>query len=368
MRDAAYESLLKSRRQELHRKIAGVIEERFPATADTEPELLAHHYSEARQFEKAIPLWHNAGRLALRRFALREAIAHLEKDLDLVSARPPSAERHRQEVDLRCLLGTTWFALRGWQAQEVWDSLHPALQLATSLRRNDALLPIFFGLWDNVLVRGRVAESLAWVKHIQGAAETYHDSGLRSLGHMTAVNSYFWFGEPIKAREHADQVLVQDEENRLRDLVGVLNHDPKTHSLTWAGLSTWAVGYPEQAITICHARDSLARRIGHPFDLGVTLTVGSMIFDFLREPEEALKRGQEAAGLGRDNNLVLLTEMLAPLHSGVALIRNGPVAGGIPSLKAGLAVWEESGARIRIPYAKSVLARALRNSAISIMR
>ena len=146
VQDAAYDSLLKSRRQELHGKIARVIEERFPNIEATEPELLAHHYTEAKQPEKAIPLWQKAGSLALKRMALAEAIAHLNKGLELVAALPPSAERDGSELDLRTLLGTAWMALKGWSAQEVWDSLHPALALANSLRRHDALVRILWGL------------------------------------------------------------------------------------------------------------------------------------------------------------------------------------------------------------------------------
>jgi predicted ATPase len=88
VRDAAYESLLKSRRQELHGKVARVIEKRYPATEDIERELLAHHYTEARQSRKAIPLWRKAGELALKRMALTEAIHHLEKGLSLIAALP----------------------------------------------------------------------------------------------------------------------------------------------------------------------------------------------------------------------------------------------------------------------------------------
>ena len=204
----AHDFLLKSRRQELHGRIGRVIEERFPQTDDTEPELLAHHYTEAKQLQKAIPLWQKAGSLALKRLALTEAIAHLNKGLDLVAALPSSAERDGKEVDLRSLLGTAWIALRGWAAQEVWDSLHPALGLANSLRRNDALVSIFFGLWAYVLVTEPVAELVCWVRQILDAAEAYHDPDLLILGHYVAMNSYFWLGELIKAREHTDQMLA----------------------------------------------------------------------------------------------------------------------------------------------------------------
>ncbi len=150
VQDAAYNSLLKSRRQELHAKIARVIEQRFPNIKTTEPEVLAHHLTEAGLCEAAIPLWQAAGELALKRMALTEAIAHLTQGLELVSALPRSSERDASELGLRTRLGTAWLALRGWACPEVWTSLHPALALAKSLERHDALLPILFGLTCNI--------------------------------------------------------------------------------------------------------------------------------------------------------------------------------------------------------------------------
>jgi predicted ATPase len=125
-----------------------VIEERWPQIEATEPELLAHHYTEAKEPEKAIPLWQTAGSLARGRMALTEAIAHLNKGLELVAAMPPSAERDGMELDLRTLLGTAWMALRGYPAEEVWDSLFPALGLANALR---ATTPCCRSSWDCTL-------------------------------------------------------------------------------------------------------------------------------------------------------------------------------------------------------------------------
>ncbi len=171
VQDAAYNSLLNRRRQELHAKIARVIETRFPKVEATEPEALAYHYTEAKRPTAAIPLWQKAGSLALKRLALNEAITHLNKGLESVAVMPSSAERDARELDLRSLLGIAWTALGGWYVQEVWDSLHPALALAHTLRRSDALLSILFGHWANVLTRGLLAESLHWVTQIHEAAK-----------------------------------------------------------------------------------------------------------------------------------------------------------------------------------------------------
>ena len=144
VQDAAYDSLLKSRRQELHGKIARVIERRFPTVKVTEPELLAHHLTAAGLAEAAFPLWQEAGELALKRLALTEAVAHLNRGLELLATLPWSLQRDTNELGLRTRLGPAWVMLRGWAVPEIWTNLHPALALAKSLQRHDALVPIFF--------------------------------------------------------------------------------------------------------------------------------------------------------------------------------------------------------------------------------
>ncbi len=359
VQDAAYDSLLRRRRQQLHSKIARLIEERWPQIEATEPELLAYHYTEAKLLPKAIPLWQKAGSLALKHLALTEAIAHLNRALDLVVSLPPSVERDNRVVDLRVLLGTAWIALRGWAVQEVWDTLHPALALASSLRRNDALPPILWGLYINVLCSGRNAESLRWVKEIQDAAEAYHDPDLLILGHYGAMNAYFWLGELLKAREHADRVLALYTEERHGNLLEVLNQDLKTMNLVFLAWMTWMLGYPEKAVEMCAERDAHSRRLGHPFDLGFALTIGGLVFGYLEMPDEVLKRADEAERIGRDNSLPPLTEILAPMARGAALIWKGQFAEGTASLKAAFAVWEAGGARNGIPWSRSLIAEGM---------
>jgi class 3 adenylate cyclase len=236
VQDAAYDSLLRARRQELHSKIATAIEERWPHITATEPELLAHHYTEAKQPEKAIPLWQQAGRLALGGTALVEAIAQLNKGLALVATLPASAERDGSELDLRTLLGLARMRLKGWAAQEVWDSLHPALALANALRRDDAHVSILYGI--HVMTRGRVAESLRWVTQAINAAETCGDSDLLIVAHHAAVSTYFCLGDPIKVQEHAERVLALYGEEQRSHLDGVLATEPKTTSLAYSAQAT----------------------------------------------------------------------------------------------------------------------------------
>ena len=106
--------------------------------------------------------------------------------MELLGTLPPSPERDGKELDLRTPLGTAWMALKGWAAPEVWTSLHPALGLAKSLGRHEALLPIYYGLWSNVLVQGRIAESLDWVNEMLATAEASGDPDLLIVAHWAA--------------------------------------------------------------------------------------------------------------------------------------------------------------------------------------
>jgi hypothetical protein len=330
---------------------------------------LAHHYTEAKQPEKAIPLWQQAGSRALDRLALAEAIAHLNKGLELVAALPASAERDSREVDLRVLSGSAWVKFKGWQVQEIWDTLHPGLALATSLRRNDSLLPILYGLWANVLTLGRLAESLRWIAQISDAAAAYGDPDLVILEHYCAATCYLFFGNPIKAREHADQILsLYSEEQHGCQVLRAINADPKTLALFWGAQATWMLGYPEQAVKMTNAAHHHARQVGHPFELGHALTVGAWVFDHLREHEAYLICAAEAERLGREHNLPVLTEFMAAISCGSALIWKGETAQGMALLKKGLALWEGGGGRLGTPYYRSVLAEAWPNSAISTVR
>jgi ATP/maltotriose-dependent transcriptional regulator MalT len=188
------------------------------------------------------------------------------------------------------------------------------------------------------------------------AAETYGDSDLLLVAHHTAVTAYFWLGDPINTRGHADQVMALYNEERHGHLAGILNHDPKTFSLGFSAQSMWMLGYPEQAISIGAAEDARARHRGHPFELSWVLTFGAQLFGFLGKPDEWLRRIEEADRVGRENSLRFMTECSVPIYSGIALIRRGQTAEGVASLESGLAVWEEGGGRLYIPHLKSVLA------------
>ena len=343
VQDAAYDSLLKSRRKELHEKIARVIEQRFPNIEATEPEVLAHHLTVAGLAEAAIPLWQVAGELAMKRLALAEAISHLDEGLELVFTLPWSSQRDVSELGLRSLLGTAWMARKGWATQEVWTSLHPALALAKSLERHDAMPPIFWGLTSHVHSQGRVRESLRWVEEALDIAKTTGDADLLIASHAMACTSYCCAGNFTKGLEHADKVLNLYDDEKHRHLAEILNEDLKTVAGIFGSMCTWILGYPDRALRLSNEKDAHARWGGHPFGLGFALTNGSHLFDQRFGHNDLRKRGEECERLGRDNSLLVLWAVSAPISFGQALIREGKPAEGIIHFNAGIAAWEANG-------------------------
>ena len=356
VQDAAYDSLLKRRRQALHAKIARMLEGHIPAAKDAQPELLAHHLTAAGETETAIGYWQKAGELALKRLALNEAISHLNKGMEIIGTLPQSPERDGKELDLRTPLGAAWLALKGWAAPEVWSSFHPALGLAKSLSRHETLVPIYYGLYISVQTQGRVAESLDWVNEILATAEASGAQDLLIVGHRAACTAYFWLGDLTQSREHGDRVLALYNEDQHRHLADVMNSDPKTIAGMYVSFGAWMLGYPDRAVQLSDAADAHARRRGNPFDLGIALYLGCWIRDFRCEPERFLARGEEAERHGRAHSLPFVSDVLAQFILGTALLRAGRLAEGILHLRDAMEKSNASGCLTYLPYLRALLA------------
>src|SRR5713101_9959492 len=147
IQDTAYQSLLKSRRQQLHQQIAQVLEEKFSETKETQPELLAHHYTEAGLIAQALPYWRQAGQKAIARSANVEAIAHLTKGLALLKTLPDTLERIQQELMLQITLGPALIAAKGFAAPEVGQAYARAQELCGQIDETPQLFPALFGVW-----------------------------------------------------------------------------------------------------------------------------------------------------------------------------------------------------------------------------
>ena len=359
LRDAAYDSLLKTRRQALHAKIAQVLADDFPATIETEPELLAQHLAAAGQNAQALHYWHQAGMRAIQRLAHKEAVSHLTRGMALIETLPHTPERDATELDLRTPLGTASLALNGWQAPEVWSSLHPALALARSLGRDDALVPIYWGLWVYVLTQGRIDEALGWVEQMLAAGAERGHADVLLMGHRAACVTHFYRGAFAESVAHGERVLGLYDEERHRYVADLVNTDPRTAVGIFMAPALWMLGRADAAVRATAANDAHARRRNHPFDLGYALAWGGEIFDLRGEHEPLLARVAEAEQLGRSHNLPFISDVLAQLMKGLAWLRADRTAEGIAHLRLAMGRWCGNGALALMPYLRATLAEGL---------
>jgi class 3 adenylate cyclase/tetratricopeptide (TPR) repeat protein len=359
VQDAAYESLLKSRRRQLHGDVAHLLQERWPATRDSAPELLAFHHTAAECHRVAAPLWLRAGEAAIGRFALPEAVTHLRTGMSAVSKLRPSKARDRMEISLRTALGPTIVAQRGWGQAEVSDILEPAWRLAQSLKHTTAYLPILSALSVHYMCIDQLTESLRWADRLLKAGAELGDDGLEIVGHRATSACHYWLGEFEAARRSGNEVHRLYNPERHWGLAAFTNTDPYTGEGIYRAQFLWMMGYPDQALAASQATEANARRRGHPFDLAFALTLGAQLFDYLCDSDALLQRTDEAERISKERGIALLGEIMAEISRGVAWLRAGRLAEALTQLDHGIERLMQTGHRIWIWYLRALRAEAL---------
>jgi class 3 adenylate cyclase/tetratricopeptide (TPR) repeat protein len=359
VQDAAYDSLLKSKRQGLHAQIAAAIRERFPAKAETEPELLAHHYTEAGMIPTAIPYWQRAGELAQERVALQEAIRHYERGLELTSTLAPSSARDTWELQLRALLGMAWVELHGYTHPQVEASLEPALRLDQSLDHGDYTLRILWGMWVFRLCTSEFEESLVWAKRLLTRAQETDSENMRIVGHWCACNSNFFLGELLKCVDHANALLGRYDAVRHAHLADLVNHDPKTVALMYRAGAEWALGFPEQAAATAEAAILHADQRRHPFDRCWVRHFGTL---FVYGPRGDLDRAAvliaELESHATEQRLLFMNHVWVPAKRALCLVWADRYAEAFVACGNALKQWIAAGLRIALPQLQAAFAES----------
>lgn len=263
VRDAAYESLLRSRRQELHARIAVVLEENDPDVLDRQPELIAHHLSEARLAERAVPYWQQAADAAAQRQAHQEAIVHCTRGLEMVRLLPDEAQREHYELQLLVRLGNSATSTRGYSAPEVGKSFYRARELCSKLSEERLLHPVLVGLYFYHANKAelRTAETLAL--ELLHLGDTQKDRVLQVDGHKTLLNARYKLGKFAQAQEHLDQGMRLYEEDPWPAALIEQFDDPGPHLLVIGGCVLWIRGYPDRARQAVADAMALGHRHGH---------------------------------------------------------------------------------------------------------
>ncbi len=354
VQDAAYQSLLKRTRQQHHGRVAQVLEER---TAETQPEFLAHHYTEAGLAEQAIPNWQRAGRRAAERSANLEAIAHLTKGLELLLTSPDTPERAKQELALQIALTGPLLATRGYTAPETERTSARALELCRQIGDTPEIFPVLFGRQVFHLVSGRMAKAHQLAEEFLHLADGQQDDAPRLVGHRLHGLVSLCIGNLTAARRHLEQAVALYQPERHRSLIFLYGQDVKVAALSSLHWTLWLLGHPDQALERSQEALDQARALSHAYTLGFALGFIGIV--------DTLRRDWQGARRHTDSGLALAAEHALPHWTGNALLTlgrtlaaQGRVADGIASMKEGLTTYRAHHAAVFVPMYLVWLAEA----------
>jgi predicted ATPase len=357
VQDAAYASLLLSRRQQLHGRIARIVEERFPETVVRQPELLAHHWTQAGLAAKAVPYWEQAGRLAIRRSAMVEAISHFRKALDLLETLPETPERAANELDLQTALGGTLIVVKGYSAPETGRAYARAGALRHMIGDAGRLFPLLFGQWVFHLVRAELDTALATAQELLDLAHRRKDTAALVIGHRAVGISSLWLGRPDAACGHLNQVLALYDPGRHRPLTSLYAYDPRVPGLVGTSVALLQLGYPEQALA--RSRDALgaAEDLAHPASLAYALKHACVFHQLCRDGDGVRERAARLIALAGEQGFAYWLAA-GLILGGWGRVQHGQVQEGMAQIEEGLAAYRATGAALLRPYFLALLAEA----------
>ena len=372
VQDAAYSTLLRGRRQELHARVAAALEAHFADLVERQPELLAHHLTAASDTERAVDQWLKAGQHAAAQFAYLEAIAHFERGLSLLHSLPESPIRNGCEIELQLALGLCLFTAKGAVAAK--PAYTRALELAERSGELQQRFEALYGVWQSTRdnVSGGIAAAGPLSERLLRMAEREEDDGLRLQAHHSGWTTWGHAGDPAKTREHADAGrLLYDPEKHASHRLVYGGHDPGVCAQITGAWAESLLGYPDKAFASTAKGLALAERLAHPFTLGFALLLSSQVYLNRREPERALRQLDAAEAVAAEQRLSFNLE--PGMLRGAALLGQGAVDEAIGRIREGVAKWTGLGRTFNLPFGLAFLAEGLarhgdRTAALAALR
>jgi tetratricopeptide (TPR) repeat protein len=348
VQDAAYQSLLKSRRQQLHARIAQALEERFPDVGQAQPEVLARHLTEAGLAERAVPYWRRAGELAAGRSANLEAIAHLSKGLELIAMLPDAPEHLTEELALLLAIGGPLMANKGFAAPEVERTYSRASALCDQMGRSDELFPVLKGLWSCYLVRGEYQRVYDLAEQLVALADEQGVPIQRALARRARGTALFFLGRFTDATAVLDDgIAIDDAVAAWEDPAHLLHYTVRAGAACrlYSAWALWYLGFPDLALQKVEAGFTLAQRLAHASGLAFALVWAAALHILRREFDLAYRRAEAAVEITRKHRMSAWFGH-ATVCRGFALVGLGQKREGIAQIQTGLAAWHVTGARL----------------------
>jgi predicted ATPase len=298
VQDTAYQTLLRSRRQILHRQIADALRGEFPVVAAAEPELVAHHLTEAGLDEPAIEWWGKAGDQALRRYAFKEAAAHLGKAIELgdkLAATAPSATPGSDRLRLQTSLGNALIWTKGHYAPETAAAFARARELANRVEDASERFSAYYGLWAGHFNRCEPEPMREMAELFLREAATRPDRPETLVAHRVSGTTCLYFGDFVDAHEHFQKSIKLYDQAWHGDFANRFVHDPRAAAEIRDAITLWALGRIDDSLRLADRALADAESAAHAPTMGYALVFAALLGLLRRNPEAVATYSQALA-------------------------------------------------------------------------
>ena len=355
VQEAAHESLLKSRRQQLHAKIATLLEEQFPDAASGQPELLAYHLAEAGQHDRAIVYLQQASSQALARSADLEAVKHLRAALAQLERVTDVGLRGPLEFELQAALGRALSTVRGFTAPETDDAYARAATLGQRLQVGSRLFPVLWGRCIALRLAGNLAASHRTNREFLRLARRSGDTGHLLTAEFSFGEGLWWFGRPASARRYLERALALYDPMAHRELALDYAYDRRVVTRDVLACTLFVLGYPDQAAN--QLRQSLveAEALRHRASLAHAFNFACVLDQLRDDPTGVLSHAAAVRRLAEEQVIPFWSGWAAVLE-GWALGRTGAADAGMELMQRALDALFSIGVKLWRPYHVALVA------------
>jgi class 3 adenylate cyclase/predicted ATPase len=364
VQDTAYGTLLREPRRALHARIADVLQTQFAEIAESQPELLARHFTEAGLIEKAAGFWGKAGQRSLARSALLEAVEQLTRAIDQIATLPGTPALRRHQIALQVALINALFHVKGYAAPETKAAAEQARMLIEQAKAlgeapEDPLLlfSVLYGFWVANLVAFNSDVCCDLSTQFLSLAEKQGATAPLMVGHQIVGISLMSAGDITEGRAHYDRAISLYDPVEHQPLTTRFGQDSRVVMLSRRSAAEWLLGYPEAALADAERAVRDAREMGHAATLMYALSHGlfaryeggnypnaTAVFDELIELAE--KKG------------TLFWKAFGMMNQGCVYALSGRPSDAIRMITSGLRARQSTGSTMWIPFFLLHLARA----------
>jgi predicted ATPase len=361
VQDAAYSTLLRPRRQQLHGRIADTLERQFPEIAAAQPELMAQHCAKAGFVEKAIEFWDMAGRLAVQRSTMAEAAAHFGKALSLLASLPKSPQRRSSELTLQFALAGALTAAKGWASPEAGEAYARARELCRVAPEGTELAIAWAGAYSFLHNRAEIRPARQLADELLGFSEHGNDRDAKLIAHRSLGVSHLFRAEFSRALHHLRQALTFYDEIEHRP-PRLTPHDPRVNCDSFLAWTLLLLGQADQALAQSRCALAWARALSQPYTLAFALHVNCIFHQLRRDGAILAERAEELVALATEHGFPHFVGTGTCFRGWALLTVGGSIEEAISRMQWGLATKRATGAEIKVPYYLGLLAEAHRRA------